>query len=101
MAANRFDVRLYRRIIYYFITVCSEIKRELVPKDVERDGRVKPDGVHQEQPGRRGQGVERQRPVRVFHGIVEYRVSDGTELQPDADRQHAGLQGIRHRHADE
>jgi len=68
---------------------------------VERDGSVQPDGVHEEQPGGRGQSVEGQRPVRVPHGIVEHRVPDTAPLQLDADRQYARLEGIRYSHADE
>lgn len=78
-----------------------EIEREPVPEDVERDGVVQPDRVHQKQSGGRGSGAEGQRPVRVLHGVVQYRVPDGAQLQPDADRQHVGLEGIRHSHADE
>lgn len=78
-----------------------EVEREPVPEDVERDGVVQPDCVHQEQSGGRGSGAEGQRPVRILHGVVQYRVPDGAQLQPDADRQHVGLEGLRHSHADE
>lgn len=45
---------------------------------MERDGIGQSDGVHEEQSGRRRQGVEGQRPLRIFDGVVEHRVPDGT-----------------------
>lgn len=56
----------------------TEIERELIPEDVERDGSGQSDGVHQEQSGRRRQGVKGQRPLRISDGVVEHRVPDGT-----------------------
>lgn len=79
----------------------TEIELEPVSENVERDGIVQPDGVHEKQSGRSGQGVEGQGPVRVSDGIIQHRIPDGTQLQLDANRQHVGLEGIRHSDAHE
>lgn len=81
--------------------MCTEVESEFVPEDVERDGIVQSDGVHEEQSGGCGQSVEGQRSVRISDGIIEHRVPDGTQLQSNANRQHSGLERIRYSHADE
>lgn len=93
----------YRGGVIYIIfgVYTAEIEREFVSEDVERNGIIQPDGVHEKQPRRRWQGVEGQRAVCIFNGVFEYRVPNRTQLQPNANRQHPRLEGIRHSHANE
>lgn len=75
--------------------IFRELRRELVPENVERNGDVRRHGDDVRQQAGRGPGEKRKGSVRLLHGVQHDRVRGPEKLRSDGGRGVVGQQGLR------